>query len=227
MILGEICTRSCRFCSVRTGRPLPVDKDEPRRVAESVRRLKLRHCVLTSVDRDDLPDGGATLWAETIRTVKEINPGVTMEALIPDFMGRTHDIDQVIAAVPEVISHNLETVRRITHEVRSRARYDRSLEVIRYISNQGIVTKSGIMLGLGETEEEVLETMDDLRNAGCRVMTIGQYLAPTREHMPVKEYILPGKFLEYQRVGLSKGFSFVESAPLIRSSYRADKHVNA
>ncbi len=227
MILGDICTRNCKFCAVRTGKPLPVDRDEPRRVAHSVNILGLKHCVLTSVDRDDLEDGGSTLWAQTIREVKERNPGVTVEALIPDFDGRMEDIGRIIEAGPEVISHNLETVRRLTPLIRSRARYSTSLDVIRYVAASGIVAKSGIMVGLGETDAEVLETMDDLVNAGCKVITIGQYLAPTKNHMPVKEYVHPDTFIEYKKAGLSKGFSIVESSPLIRSSYMAEKHIYA
>ncbi len=227
MILGEICTRACKFCNVKTGKPLPVDRDEPERLAESIRLMGLRHCVITSVDRDDLPDLGASFWAETIRTIKKVNPGVTMETLIPDFQGKEKLIQLVMDAGPEVISHNVETVRRLTPEVRNKNIYDRSLQVLRYISSKGIITKSGIMLGLGETREEVLETMDDLLEAGCQVMTIGQYLQPSPKHYPVKEYVRPVIFTEYKKTGLEKGFRFVESSPLVRSSYHAEKHIHA
>lgn len=225
MILGNICTRSCGFCNVKTGRPLPVDIQEPERVANSVKLMKLKHVVLTSVDRDDLKDGGAAIWAQTIQAIKQSSPGTTMETLIPDFDGKEDLIMQVVAAGPEVISHNLETVRRITPWVRSRAKYDLSLKVLETIARTGVVAKSGIMLGLGETREEVLETMDDLRKVGVQVMTIGQYLQPTRNHLPVKEFISPEQFSEYERLGLEKGFRHVESGPLVRSSYRAEKHL--
>lgn len=225
MILGDICTRACKFCSVKTGKPLPVDQDEPARLADSIYKLGLNHCVLTSVDRDDLEDGGAEFWARTIRTIRESCPGVTLETLIPDFRGRKEDIQKVIDAGQEVISHNLETVRRLTPRVRSLNRYDTSLEVVRYISSRDVISKSGIMLGLGETREEVLETMDDLRDAGCRVLTIGQYLQPSLIHYPVSEYVHPDVFKEFEKIGLEKGFSFVESSPLVRSSYHAERHV--
>ncbi|MCD6200385.1 MAG: lipoyl synthase [Bacteroidales bacterium] len=227
MILGDICTRACKFCNVKTGRPLSPDPEEPRRLAESVKLMGIRHCVITSVDRDDLPDLGASFWAETIRTVKKINPEVTIETLIPDFQGREALLQQVIDAGPEVISHNVETVRRLTPEVRNKNIYDRSLKVLQYISSRGVITKSGIMLGLGETREEVLETMDDLLDAGCQVMTIGQYLQPSPRHYPVKEYVRPGTFSGYKTIGLDKGFQFVESSPLVRSSYHAEKHIHA
>ncbi|MGC9470022.1 MAG: lipoyl synthase [Bacteroidales bacterium] len=225
MILGDICTRKCKFCGVKTGKPAPPDTDEPLRVAESVRIMKLRHCVLTSVDRDDLPDGGAGLWAGTIRKIREINPHTTIEALIPDFDGLPENLDLILAAAPEVISHNMETVRRLTPFIRSRARYEKSLQVLKYLAENKAVTKSGIMLGLGERREEVLETMDDLLSVGCRILTIGQYLAPTLLHMPVAEYFPPEVFREYEQIGLEKGFRFVESSPLVRSSYHAEKHV--
>ncbi len=225
MILGDICTRSCGFCNVTTGKPLPPDPGEPERVAESVRLMGLKHCVLTSVDRDDLSDGGAGHWAATIRAVKEANPGTTMETLIPDFRGRKELIQMVLDAGPEVVSHNLETVRRLTPEVRSVASYDRSLEVIRYIAAAGVRAKSGIMTGLGETFEEILETMDDLRGVGCEVMTIGQYLQPGKNHLPVVSYTTPEEFDKLRVIGLGKGFVHVESQPLVRSSYRAEKHV--
>lgn len=227
MILGEICTRNCRFCSVKTGKPLPPDLQEPMRIARSVQLMELKHVVITSVDRDDLPDKGAGMWSETIRTVKAENPGLTMEVLIPDFDGQESLIDLVVKEQPDVISHNLETVRRLTPQIRSRARYDRSLDVLRYITSQGITAKSGIMLGLGETREEVIEAMDDLIEAGCRIMTIGQYLAPTRDHLPVAEYVPPEVFHDLKMEGLSRGFAHVESHPLVRSSYHAEKHVSA
>ena len=227
MILGDICTRACKFCSVKTGKPGTVDWDEPLRLAESIETLGVKHCVLTSVDRDDLEDGGASFWAETIRTVKKINPEVTLETLIPDFRGKHDHIQLVIEAGPEVISHNLETVRSLTPRIRSLNRYETSLEVVSYISSKGVISKSGIMLGLGETREEVLETMGDLCGTGCKVLTIGQYLQPTLHHYPVKEYIHPDVFREYQKIGLKMGFRFVESSPLVRSSYHAERHINA
>lgn len=226
MILGDICTRSCKFCGVRSGRPLPADRAEPGRVAESVRLMGLRHCVITSVDRDDLEDQGAGIWADTIREVKRLNPETRVEVLIPDFRGDAALIAQVVAAGPDVVSHNLETVERLTPLIRSVARYRRSLEVIAIIAASGKVPKSGIMLGLGETRDEVLQTMDDLLEAGCRVLTIGQYLAPTRDHLPVAEYFPPEVFEELRMAGLARGFSFVESSPLVRSSYHAEDHVN-
>lgn len=227
MILGDICTRKCKFCAVKTGKPLPPDPEEPFKLAESVRVMGLRHCVITSVDRDDLDDQGAGMCAETIAEVKRINPGIRMEVLIPDFRGNEELIQKVIDAGPDVISHNLETVERLTPAVRSAAKYRRSLDVLQYIARNFRIAKSGIMLGLGEKRDEVLQTMDDLRLAGCKVMTIGQYLAPTAKHMPVAEYIRPEQFEEYRKIGLEKGFSFVESTPLVRSSYRAEEHVNA
>jgi lipoic acid synthetase len=225
MILGNICTRSCKFCAVATGRPLPTDLAEPRRVAESVNVMKLRHCVITSVDRDDLEDGGAAIWADTIRAIRELNPNTTMETLIPDFRGRKEFLQVVIDARPDVISHNLETVKRLTPQVRSAAIYERSLEVIGWIAESGIRSKSGIMVGLGETEGEVIQVMDDLRRVGCEVMTIGQYLQPTMKHLPVQEYIHPELFEKYRQLALAKGFRHVESSPLVRSSYHAEKHV--
>lgn len=225
MIGGNICTRSCRFCNVTTGHPAPLDPAEPDHVAESVKALKLKHVVITSVDRDDVEDLGASHWVKVIESVKRENPNTTMEVLIPDFQGRPELVAQVIAAKPEVISHNLETVRRLSDSVRSRAKYDTSLQVLKQIADSGIVAKSGIMLGLGETREEILETMDDLRAIGCRVMTIGQYLQPTAKNIEVKEYIRPEVFEEYKTIGLEKGFSFVESGPLVRSSYHAERHV--
>ena len=225
MILGDICTRSCRFCAVKTGKPNPVDVEEPQHVAESVRLMNLKHCVLTSVDRDDLEDRGSVIWAETIKKIKELNPNTTIEGLIPDFDGKAELINKVIDAKTEVISHNLETVRRITSLARSKAKYDRSLEVIKHISASGIISKSGIMLGLGESREEIFETMDDLIGVGCEVFTMGQYLQPTKKHLAVSEFIHPEIFEEYKIVGLEKGFKFVESSPLVRSSYHAEKHV--
>ena len=225
MILGDICTRSCRFCAVKTGKPNPVDTEEPQHVAESVRLMNLKHCVLTSVDRDDLEDRGSVIWAETIKKIKELNPNTTIEGLIPDFDGKAELINKVIDAKTEVISHNLETVRRITSLARSKAKYDRSLEVIKHISSSGIISKSGIMLGLGESREEIFETMDDLIRVGCKVFTMGQYLQPTKKHLAVSEFIHPEIFEEYKIVGLEKGFKFVESSPLVRSSYHAEKHV--
>jgi lipoyl synthase len=227
MILGDICTRNCKFCGVKSGRPLPPDEREPEKIAESVRIMGLKHCVITSVDRDDLDDQGAGLWAQTIVEVKRVNPQTKIEVLIPDFRGEKSLIQKVIDAGPDVISHNLETVERLTPVIRSAANYRRSLDVIRYIAQNMKIAKSGIMLGLGESHEEILQTMDDLVEAGCKVMTIGQYLAPTINHMPVKKYVSPQEFIEYHEIGLKKGFSFVESSPLVRSSYRAEKHVNA
>jgi len=227
MILGDICTRNCKFCGVTTGKPLAPDPEEPHRIAESVKIMQLKHAVITSVDRDDLPDLGAGFWAETIHEVKKINPETKIEVLIPDFQGKTELIQKVIEAAPEVISHNMETVERLTPQIRSAAKYRTSLEVLRCIAASGVIAKSGIMLGLGETEEEVLQVMDDLRAVGCKVMTIGQYLAPTLNHIQVVEYITPEQFDRYRVIGLEKGFSFVESNPLVRSSYRADAHAEA
>lgn len=226
MIGGIICTRSCRFCNVATGKPLPLDKKEITDIVESVKALKLKHIVLTSVDRDDLPDLGASHWADMIRALKTECIGVTMEVLIPDFQGRLELVDKVIAEGPDVISHNLETVRRLTPEVRCHATYDTSLNVIRHISESGIRSKSGIMLGLGETREEILETMRDLREVGCEVMTIGQYLQPTPHHYPIQDYIHPDVFEEYRLEGLKMGFRHIESSPMVRSSYHAERHVH-
>ncbi len=227
MILGDICTRRCKFCAVKNGRPLPPDLNEPEKLAESVRLMGVKHCVITSVDRDDLDDQGAEIWARTIQEVKRVNPETRIEVLIPDFRGKEELIQQVIDAGPDVISHNVETVERLTPFVRFASKYRRSIDVIRYISQNFRIAKSGIMLGLGETHDEILQTMDDLLEAGCKVMTIGQYLAPTTKHMPVVEYISPERFYEYRKIGLAKGFKFVESSPLVRSSYRAEEHVNA
>lgn len=225
MILGDICTRACKFCAVKTGKPMEVDLAEPLKLAESIRLLKLKHCVVTSVDRDDLEDGGAGIWAESIRQIKRLNPGTTIEVLIPDFQANKKHIQLLIDEKPQIISHNLETVRRLTPLVRSRAEYDRSLEVIEYISKSGIRSKSGIMLGIGERTDEIVETMKDLRSVGCEVMTIGQYLQPGLKNLEVFEYVKPEQFTEYKRIGLEMGFRFVESGPLVRSSYHAEKHV--
>lgn len=225
MIAGDICTRSCKFCNTQTGRPLPLDPDEPTHVAESIALMKLSHAVITSVDRDDLPDLGAAHWAQTIREIKRLNPETTTEILIPDFQGRKELVDQVIKACPEIISHNMETVKRISPQVRSAANYHTSLEVIRQIAESGITAKSGIMVGLGETPAEVEELMDDLISVGCKILTIGQYLQPTHKHFPVAAYITPEQFAVYKETGLKKGFEQVESAPLVRSSYHAEKHI--
>ncbi|MEY4595057.1 MAG: Lipoyl synthase [Bacteroidota bacterium] len=225
MILGNICTRSCGFCSVATGRPEAVDPFEPLRVAKSVKLMGVKHCVITSVDRDDLKDGGAGIWVETIQKIREISPGTTLETLIPDFQGQWENLEQVINVRPEVISHNLETVRRLTKQVRVQAKYDRSLEVLKRVADAGVNAKSGIMLGLGETKEETLESMQDLRNSGVSILTLGQYLQPTREHLPVAEFIHPDLFAEFKREGLIMGFRYVESGPLVRSSYHAEKHI--
>lgn len=225
MIGGNICTRNCRFCNVATGKPLPLDEKEITDIVDSVKELGLKHIVVTSVDRDDLEDCGAGHWAKLIRTLKREVPGLTMEVLIPDFKGRTELLDMVIAEKPDIISHNLETVRRLTPEVRTFATYDNSLNVLRYIASKGIRTKSGIMLGLGETRDEILRTMDDLLSVGCQIMTIGQYLQPTKNHYPLQEYIHPDTFAEYGRIGKEKGFRHIESAPMVRSSYHAEKHI--
>ena len=225
MILGNICTRSCGFCSVATGRPLPVDWEEPEKVANSVKLMGVKHCVITSVDRDELPDGGSKLWVETVKAVRRRSPGTTMETLIPDFKGIEEQVQRIIDVAPEIVSHNIETVRRLTREVRIQAKYDRSLAVLKQLKDGGMRTKSGIMLGLGETEAEVIETMDDLRSVGVDIMTIGQYLQPTPKHLPVKEFITPEQFDKFKTIGLDKGFRFVESSPLVRSSYRAEKHM--
>ena len=225
MIAGDVCTRSCAFCNVNTGRPLPLEPNEPTKVAESIQLMKLHHAVITSVDRDDLPDGGAAHWAATINAIKSLNPQTTLEVLIPDFDGNTALLDIVIAAQPNIISHNLETVRRLTPLIRTKAQYDTSLKVLAHIAASGLVAKTGIMLGLGEEESEILELMDDALAAGCTVLTIGQYLQPSRMNIGVKEYITPEKFEEYKQIGLKKGFRICESAPLVRSSYCAENHV--
>ncbi|MFM7729728.1 MAG: lipoyl synthase [Flavobacteriales bacterium] len=225
MILGNICTRSCGFCAVATGKPLAADLKEPQRVAESVRLMQVKHAVITSVDRDDLRDGGSEIWFETVRAVRQESPGTTMETLIPDFAGKWENLQRIIDAAPEIVSHNLETVRRLTKQVRIQAKYDRSLEVLRRLKMGGMRTKSGVMLGLGESEEEVLETMDDLVRVGVDILTLGQYLQPTPKHLPVADFITPEKFAEYKEIGLRKGFRYVESGPLVRSSYHAEKHL--
>lgn len=226
MIGGNICTRNCRFCNVPTGKPLPLDNTEIDDIVDSVKTLGLKHVVITSVDRDDLPDCGATHWAKMIHALKTECPGVTMEVLIPDFKGRQELLDIVIAETPDIISHNLETVRRLTPDVRTFATYDGSLSVLKYLAANGVKTKSGIMLGLGETREEVLQVMDDLLGVGCQIMTIGQYLQPTKNNYPIQDYIHPDQFAEYGRIGKQKGFRHIESAPMVRSSYHAEKHLN-
>lgn len=226
MIGGDICTRSCKFCNVRTGKPLPLDVGEIDRIVSAVKSLALRHVVITSVDRDDLSDGGASHWVAMIRALKARCPGVTMEVLIPDFNGRSDLVDSIIAEHPDVISHNLETVRRLTPMVRCHATYDTSLSVIQRVAQSGIRSKSGIMLGLGETSDEILQTMDDLRSVGCEVMTIGQYLQPTEQHYPLQEYITPEQFEVYANEGRKRGFRHIESSPFVRSSFHAEKHVH-
>jgi lipoic acid synthetase len=225
MILGNICTRSCGFCAVATGRPLPVDLEEPARVAESVRLMKVKHCVITSVDRDELKDGGSIIWAETVNKIREVSPGTTMETLIPDFQGKWENLQRIIDVVPEIVSHNLETVQRLTKQVRIQAKYDRSLEVLKRLKEAGIKTKSGIMLGLGETEDEIFETMDDLVAVGLDILTMGQYLQPTTKHLAVQKFVRPEDFARYKEIALAKGFRYVESGPLVRSSYHAEKHL--
>jgi len=225
MILGNICTRSCGFCAVKTGRPDEVDEFEPGRVAHSVKTMGVKHAVITSVDRDDLKDGGSLIWAQTVRAIRKQSPTTTLETLIPDFGGKWENLQNVIDVAPEIVSHNLETVRRLTKEVRIQAKYDRSLEVLFRLKKGGMNTKSGIMLGLGETREEVIETMEDLRSVDVDVLTLGQYLQPTAKHLPIAEFITPEQFAEYKELGLKMGFRYVESGPLVRSSYRAEKHL--
>lgn len=222
MIGGDICTRSCKFCNTKTGRPLSLDPKEPQNVAESIKLMKLKHAVVTSVDRDDLPDQGASHWVETIKKIKALNPDTTLEVLIPDFQGKTELVDMVCQAAPNVISHNMETVRRLTPLVRSAAKYDVSLSVLNRIAENGLKAKSGIMVGLGETTEEILEVMDDLLAAKCSILTIGQYLQPSRKHLPVSAYIHPDEFKRLKEIALEKGFAYVESGPLVRSSYHAE-----
>jgi lipoic acid synthetase len=226
MILGNICTRSCGFCGVKTGRPQDVDWDEPEKVARSIKLMNIKHAVITSVDRDDLKDMGSIMWAETIKAIRRMNPETTLETLIPDFQGETKPLDRIVKVSPEVVSHNMETVRRLTREVRIQAQYDRSLGVLAYLKDQGVNrTKSGIMLGLGEREEEVIQTMTDLRQANVDVVTLGQYLQPSKKHLPVKEFITPDQFKKYETIGLEMGFRHVESGALVRSSYKAQKHI--
>ena len=225
MILGNICTRSCGFCNVQTGRPLSVDINEPKNIAHSVKIMKVKHAVITSVDRDDLKDGGSTIWAETVNEIRKVNPNTTLETLIPDFKGKKKDIQKIIDVNPEVISHNIETVERLTKKVRIQAKYRRSLDTLRILNEGGMRTKSGIMLGLGETNEEVIQTMKDLLDVGVTIMTIGQYLQPSKKHLPVFEYIHPDKFEMFKNIGLKLGFRIVESGPLVRSSYHAERHL--
>lgn len=225
MILGNVCTRSCGFCAVATGRPDAVDWDEPQRVAEAIHLMKVKHAVITSVDRDELKDGGSIIWHNTIKAVKQLNPDTTLETLIPDFKGKQEDIQRVIDAHPEVVSHNIETVERLTRQVRIQAKYWRSMEVISILKQGGMRTKSGIMMGLGETKEEVFQTLRDLHNAGCDVVTIGQYLQPSKKHLPVQRFVHPDEFAEYREFGYSLGIDYVESGPLVRSSYHSERHV--
>ncbi|MDR1783031.1 MAG: lipoyl synthase, partial [Dysgonamonadaceae bacterium] len=225
MICGEICTRSCKFCNTLTGKPLPLDVNEPQKVATSIKELGLKHAVITSVDRDDLPDGGASHWAKTVLAIKEMNPNTTIEALIPDFSGKTDCLETVINTRPEIISHNMETVRRLTPLVRSAARYDRSLETLKAVAKASIRAKSGLMLGLGETEDEIFSLMDDLLDVGCRLLSIGQYLQPSRLHLPVAEYVSPDRFDKYREIAYNKGFRYVESGPLVRSSYHSENYL--
>jgi lipoyl synthase len=225
MILGNVCTRSCAFCAVATGRPGAVDWDEPQRVAEAIYLMKVKHAVITSVDRDELKDGGSTIWYNTIKAVKELNPTTTLETLIPDFRGFTDQIQRIIDAAPEVVSHNMETVERMTRKVRIQAKYHRSLEVLNTLKKGGMRTKTGMMLGIGETKEEVIETMHHLVNVGCDVLTLGQYLQPTKKHLAVQRYVHPDEFAELREIGYQIGFDYVESGPLVRSSYHSEKHV--
>ncbi|WP_019671336.1 lipoyl synthase [Eudoraea adriatica] len=227
MILGNICTRSCGFCGVKTGRPENVDWEEPEKVARSIKIMGIKHAVITSVDRDDLKDMGSIIWSETVKAIRRMNPNTTLETLIPDFQGLGTHLDRIVGVAPEVVSHNMETVKRLTREVRIQAKYERSLDVLRYLKEHGVRrTKSGIMLGLGERESEVIETMEDLRKAGVDVVTIGQYLQPSKRHLPVKEFILPEQFSRYEELGKNLGFRHVESGALVRSSYKAHKHIN-
>jgi lipoic acid synthetase len=227
MILGNICTRSCGFCAVKTGRPDEVDEFEPGKVAHSIKTMQIKHAVITSVDRDDLKDGGAGIWVQTVKAVRHQSPGTTMETLIPDFAGKWENLQQVIEVAPEIVSHNLETVRRLTKQVRIQAKYDRSLEVLFRLKKGGMRTKSGVMLGLGETDEEIIETMQDLRSVNVDILTLGQYLQPTPKHLPIVEFVTPERFEKYRLLGLEMGFRFVESGPLVRSSYHAEKHIFA
>jgi lipoic acid synthetase len=227
MILGNVCTRSCGFCGVKTGRPDTVDWEEPEKVARSIKLMQIKHAVITSVDRDDLKDGGSIIWGETVNAIRRMNPTTTLETLIPDFQGNERNLDRIIAVHPEVVSHNIETVRRLTREVRIQAKYDQSMAVLKYLKDQGINrTKSGIMLGLGEKEEEVIQTLHDLRAAAVDVVTIGQYLQPSKKHLGVKEFITPDQFGKYEAIGKDLGFRHVESGALVRSSYKAHKHIH-
>lgn len=225
MILGNICTRSCGFCAVQTGKPDAVDEFEPGKVAHSIKTMGIKHAVITSVDRDDLKDGGSGIWVQTVKAVRHQSPGTTMETLIPDFAGKWENLQQIIEVAPEIVSHNLETVRRLTKQVRIQAKYDRSLEVLFRLKKGGMRTKSGVMLGLGETDEEIIETMEDLRAVGVDILTLGQYLQPTPKHLPIVEFVEPERFQKYEKLGLEMGFRFVESGPLVRSSYHAEKHI--
>jgi len=225
MILGNVCTRSCGFCSVATGRPDAVDWDEPQRVAEAIYLMKVKHAVITSVDRDELKDGGSEIWYNTIKAVKSLNPETTLETLIPDFKGQTELVERIVEAHPEVVSHNIETVERLTRQVRIQAKYWRSMDVLRYLKERGMRVKSGIMLGLGETKEEVIQTLKDLHNNGVDVVTIGQYLQPTKRHLAVQRFVHPDEFAEYREIGYNLGLDYVESGPLVRSSYHSEKHV--
>lgn len=225
MILGNVCTRSCGFCAVATGKPNPADWDEPKRIAESVKLMNVKHCVITSVDRDDLKDGGSIIWAETIKEIRAISPETKFECLIPDFAGKWDNLQRIIDVKPDIVSHNIETVRRLTAQVRIQAKYDRSIEVLKRLDEAGVKTKSGIMLGLGETEQEIFETIDDLAFVKCDVITMGQYLQPTPKHLPVDRFVHPDDFKKYKDYALNKGFKFVESGPLVRSSYHAEKHI--
>ena len=225
MILGNICTRSCGFCAVKTGRREDVDVYEPGKVANSVKIMGIKHAVITSVDRDDLKDGGSEIWVQTVKAIRHQSPGTTMETLIPDFAGNWENLQRIIDVAPEIVSHNLETVRRLTKQVRIQAKYDRSLEVLFRLKKGGMRTKSGVMLGLGETEAEVIETMEDLRSVNVDILTLGQYLQPTSRHLPVQEFITPEQFDIYKELGIKMGFRFVESGPLVRSSYHAEKHL--
>ncbi len=225
MILGNVCTRSCDFCAVSTGKPEEVDVFEPARVANSVKLMNVKHAVITSVDRDDLQDGGADMWVKTVSAIRRKSPDTTLETLIPDFAGKWENLQRIIEVAPEIVSHNIETVRRLTKKIRIQAKYNRSLELLLRLKKGGMKTKSGLMLGLGETEEEVIETMQDLRSVEVDILTLGQYLQPTPKHAEVKDFITPEKFDEYQKLGLEMGFRFVESGPLVRSSYHAEKHL--
>lgn len=225
MILGNTCTRSCQFCNVATGKGEVLDALEPFKVAQSISMMGIKHAVVTSVDRDDLPDGGSEHWYKTILSIREFNPETTLETLIPDFQGNKEQINRIIAAKPEIVSHNIETVRRLTREVRVQAKYDRSMEVLKYLFDSGMITKSGIMCGMGETQDEVLETLQDLRNVGVSIVTLGQYLQPTARHLAVAEYVTPDQFKFYQEEGFKMGFEFIEAGPLVRSSYHAERHI--